>query len=92
MLEHYLYNLLKNKNYNLSGMKINYIREDENFYVVYFTEKIESTGRPLIYRIKKKTGENEAVYLPNAENFEFLDYFDNCKYVNIPEKYCNKYF
>lgn len=92
MLEQYLNNLLKNKNYNFSKMKIDYIREDDEFYVVYFAEKIESIGKQLIYRIKKSNGENEVVFLPDEKNFDFLDYFDNCNFVQIPEKLRSKYF
>lgn len=92
MLEKYLDDLLKNKNYNFSKMKINFIREDDKFYVVYFTEKIESIGRQLIYRIDKSNGKNEVVFLPDIENFNFLEYFENCNFVNIPEKYRDKYF
>lgn len=92
MLEKYLTKLIKNKDYNLSGMKINFIKENDKYYLINFEEKIKSFGLPLNYSIDKNTGENAAVFLPNKENFKFLDSFENCNFVQIPEKFRGKYF
>ena len=92
MLEKYLDNLIKNKDYDLSGMKIDFIKENKNFYLITFKEKIKSVGLPLNYCIDKSTGENKALYLPDNENFEFLDSFEFCDFVQIPEKFRHKYF
>lgn len=92
MLEKYLDALIKNKNYNLTGMKINFIKENDEFYLVNFEEQVESIGRPLNYKINKKTGENQDLFLPDDNNFNFLDSFENCNFVQIPEKFRGKYF
>lgn len=92
MLEKYLNKLLKNKNYSFDLMKINYIKENDDFYVVYFIRDVESIGLPLTYKINKSNGENEAVFLPDENNFKFLKEFENCDFVNIPEKFKGKYF
>lgn len=91
MLEKYLDKLLKNENYSFSDMKIRYIREDDNFYVIYFDEKVKSNCRSLSYRINKTSGEGEAIFLPDVESFKFLKKFEDCSFVNIPEKYKGKY-
>lgn len=92
MLEEYLDKLIKNKNYNLTGMKINFIKENDEFYLINFEEQVESIGRPLNYKINKKTGENQDLFLPDDDNFDFLDSFENCNFVQIPEKFRGKYF
>ena len=92
MLEEYLNKLFNDRNFNFVGTKIDYIKEDEKFYVVYLDEKIESVGRQLIYKINKETGEHDEIYLPDIDNFEFLDRFENCNFVQIPKKYLGKYF
>lgn len=92
MIEKYLDKLFDNKNYDFSKLKINYIKEDEKFYIIYFDEEIESVGRFLIYKINKSDGENEPVILPDDDNFKLLDKFETCNFVQIPEKYRNKYF
>lgn len=92
MLEEYLKNLTENRNYDLSNMKINSIKEDDKNYVVYFEEKVDSIGRQSIYKIDKKTGKNDVIFLPDEDNFQFLDYFENCNFVNIPEKFRDVYF
>ena len=92
MLENYIENLLKNKNYDFSNLKINSIKEDNDFYVIYFASNVSTTGRQTVYKINKNNSNAEEVYLPNEDNFEFLDYFENCNFVNIPAKYKGKYF
>lgn len=92
MLEKYLVKLFKNKNYSFSYTKINYIKENEDLYIVYLTEKIQSNGRPLVYRINKKDGKNEPIFLPDNENFKFLKNAEKFDFVNIPEKFKDKYF
>lgn len=92
MLEKYLEDLKKNKNYNLSDMKIEFIKEDEENYLIKFEEKIESIGRSLNYLISKKSGEITELNLPDEKNFDLLDYFENCNFVNIPDKFKDKYF
>jgi hypothetical protein len=92
MIEEFLKKLIEDKNYNFSNMKINFIKENDEFYVVYFEEKISTIGRALNFKIEKKTGEHDEIYLPDLENFQFLDDFENCNFVDIPEKYRNKYF
>lgn len=92
MLQDYIDKMIKNKNYNFSGMKISFIKENNEFYLVVFEEKVESVGKTLNYKINKKTGENQDLFLPNEENFDFLDSFENCDFVNIPEKFRGKYF
>jgi len=91
-LEKSLDKMLKDKNYSFSNMKIKYIKEDDSLYVVYFEELIRSVGNQLIYWINKKTGEYGDVYLPDNDNFELLNRFESCDFVQIPEKYKNKYF
>ena len=55
MLEKYLTKLIKNKDYNFSGMKINFIKENDKYYLINFEEKIKSFGLPLNYSIDKNT-------------------------------------
>ena len=92
MLEKYLVKLFKNKNYSFSYTKINYIKENKDLYIVYLAEKIQSTGRPLVYKINKKDGKNEPIFLPDSENFKFLKDAEKFDFVNIPEKFKDKYF
>ena len=91
-LEKTLDKMLKDKNYDFSNMKIKYIKEDDSLYVIYFEELIRSVGNQLIYKIDKKTGDYDDVFLPNDDNFELLNRFESCDFVQIPEKYKNKYF
>ena len=90
MLEKYLENLFSNENYDFKGTKIKFIKEDDKYFVVFLDEKIESIGRFLNYKINKKTGDNEPIILPDGDNFEFLDRFENCDFVNIPKKFRGK--
>lgn len=89
MLEKQLDNMFKNSDFDFSDMKIDYIKEDEEWYVIYFTERVESVGNNLIYRIKKSNGEVEVV-LPF--DFDFVDRFEDCNFVQIPKKYKGKWF
>ena len=92
MLEKYLNKLLKNKNYSFHLMKIDYIKENEKFYMVYFRGRVISYGNSSVYKIDKKTGKNEPVFLPDEDNFKLLNEFESCDFVQIPEKYRNVYF
>lgn len=92
MFEKYLDELFEDNNYDFSGTKIDYIKQDDEFYVVYLEEKVESIGRSLIFRINKDNGKHEEIFLPDEENFQFLDRFENCNFVQIPDKYLGKYF
>lgn len=87
MLEKYLDNLFEDDNYDFFGTKIDYIKQDDSFYVVYLSEKIESVGRPFVFRINKNNGEHEALFLPDENNFQFLDKFERCVSVQVPDKY-----
>lgn len=91
-LEKSLNKMIKDKNYNFSNMKIKYIKEDDSLYLIYFEELIKSIGTQLIYKIDKKTGEYKSVFLPNRDNFKLLNRFENCNFVQIPEKLRDKYF
>lgn len=92
MLEKYLDELIKNKNYDFSGMKISFIKENNEFYLVVFEEKVESIGKTLNYKINKKSGENQDLFLPDMENFKFLEDSQDFDFVQIPEKFRGKYF
>lgn len=92
MLEKYLHELIKNKNYDFSGMKISFIKENSEFYLVVFEEKVESVGKTLNYKINKKSGENQDLLLPDIENFKFLEDSQDFDFVQIPEKFRGKYF
>ncbi len=87
VLEKYLDNLFEDDNYDFFGTKIDYIKQDDSFYVVYLSEKIESVGRPLVFRININNGEHEALFLPDENNFQFLDKLESCDFVEIPDKY-----
>lgn len=91
-LEKSLEKMLKDKNYDFSNMKIKYIKENNSLYVVYFEELVRSVGNQLIYKIEKKSGKYEDVFLPNDDNFKLLDDFESCDFVQIPEKFRGKYF
>lgn len=91
-LEKLLENLLKNDNYNLSGLKIDKIKENDKIYIVYFSQEIENIGRQLNYIIDKKTGKTRILFLPNVDNFKLLDEFENNNFVNIPKKFRGKVF
>ena len=92
MLQDCINEMIKNKNYDLSGMKINFIKENNDCYLSNFEERIESVGRPLNYRVNKNNGKIEPLFLPDDANLDFLDSFVNCDFVQIPEKFRGKYF
>lgn len=77
---------------SFQNISIDKIKEDNNFYVIYFKFKILPVGLPASFKLNKITGELTAICLPNEENFKFLDYFANCKTIQIPSQFKNKWF
>ena len=90
-LEQAIEHLIK-KNGHFQNISIKAIKEDNNFYVIYFKFKIVPKGEDSCFKLNKITGELSSIYLPDKDNFEFLDYFDNCKQVDIPLKFKDIWF
>ena len=40
-----------------------------------------------VFRINKNNDEHEALFLPDENNFQFLDKFERCVSVQVPDKY-----
>ncbi|MBR4791388.1 MAG: hypothetical protein IK024_10895 [Treponema sp.] len=91
-LEQALDEIIMNKYSSFKNIAIRDIKENDNYYVIYLKFKIMPIGLPASYKLNKKTGALDAIYLPDEDNFNFLDYFENCKSIEIPSKFVNKWF
>ena len=78
---------LLNKYSGFQNTAIRDIKEDETYYVIYLKFKIMPVGLPASFKLNKMTGALDEIYLPDEENFRFLDYFENCKSIEIPSKF-----
>ena len=81
---------IQKKECDSKNTKIEYVKENDEIYLVSFMPLIESTGSQYLFTIDKKTFKYDLLFFPDIESFSLLDIFKDKKVILTDSDFSKK--